>query len=114
MNDSAGLTAWFLVDRLVGDFEPSHRSANSAETGSYSLVIDESELANSRRNGVDAVSGQDARNLRIGRDCPNPTIGFRRAHGLHLQAHLARLQFRARVYGHCDPTRLRLLRQRYT
>jgi hypothetical protein len=44
-------------DKLVSDFDPSHRSANSAETGNSSLVIDHPELANSERNDLGSISG---------------------------------------------------------
>jgi len=35
-------------DRLVSDCEPSHRSANSAETADHSLVIGDFGVTNSR------------------------------------------------------------------
>lgn len=44
-------------DELVADFEPSHRSVCPADTATNSLVIDESELANSMSNGLGAISG---------------------------------------------------------
>ena len=44
-------------DKLAIDVEPSHRSANSAETGNSSLVIDHPELANSERNDLGSISG---------------------------------------------------------
>jgi hypothetical protein len=52
-----GLTAWVLVNRLVAITESRHRSASSAETANCSLVIDESELANSRQTDLGLVSG---------------------------------------------------------
>ena len=44
-------------DKLVGDTEPSHRSGNSAQTVNDSLVIDQSELANSRQNVLGSITG---------------------------------------------------------
>ena len=52
-----GLTTWLLADRLVADFEPSHRSANSAETADSSLVIEEFEATNSRQIRLGRVCG---------------------------------------------------------
>ncbi len=43
-----------LVDKLIPDFEPSHRSAYSAKIARCSLVIDESDLANWRQNPLDS------------------------------------------------------------
>ncbi|MFT4840304.1 MAG: hypothetical protein ACI8UD_003754 [Planctomycetota bacterium] len=37
--------------------EPSHRWARSAQAADYSLVIDESELANSMQNVLGAICG---------------------------------------------------------
>jgi len=48
---------------VVADFEPSHRSANSAKTDNDSLVIVELELANSMQNRLGRVSGQDGQLL---------------------------------------------------
>jgi len=45
---------------MIAGLEPSCRSAYSTETNNYSLVIGESELANSMQNGLGLVSGQDA------------------------------------------------------
>jgi hypothetical protein len=42
-----GLTAWFLADRLLVDYESGHRSVNSPETSDPSLVFDDFELTNS-------------------------------------------------------------------
>ncbi|MFT4843995.1 MAG: hypothetical protein ACI90M_004477, partial [Candidatus Azotimanducaceae bacterium] len=39
------------------DIGPSHHSVYSAETATNSLVTDESELANSRRNKLGRFSG---------------------------------------------------------
>tara|TARA_R110002096_G_scaffold109709_5_gene239826 strand:+ start:2791 stop:3444 length:654 start_codon:yes stop_codon:yes gene_type:complete len=44
-------------DRLIADFGPSHRSVNSAGTNDHSLVIYESELANSRQDVLGAIYG---------------------------------------------------------
>jgi hypothetical protein len=44
-------------DRLVADFEPSHRSVNSAAVANYSLVIDGFGMANSTQNRLGAVFG---------------------------------------------------------
>ncbi|MFT7536429.1 MAG: hypothetical protein ACI85K_002383 [Hyphomicrobiaceae bacterium] len=52
-----GLRACFLAHKLIADFEPSHRSARSAQAADYSLVIDESELTNSRQNGIGSIFG---------------------------------------------------------
>jgi hypothetical protein len=52
-----GLTAKVLADKLATDIEPIHRSAYSAETDNNSLVIDESELANSLQNALGSISG---------------------------------------------------------
>jgi hypothetical protein len=46
-----------FVDKLVADVESRHRSANSAETANCSLVIDESELANSMQGVLGAICG---------------------------------------------------------
>ena len=46
-----------LVDRLVADFEPSHRSVYPAETSHHPLVIGESELANSSPNVLGPIFG---------------------------------------------------------
>jgi len=52
-----GLTAWILVDKLIPDLEPGHRSVYSAETGDSSLASDESEQAISRQDRLGAVYG---------------------------------------------------------
>ena len=44
-------------DRLVSDCEPSHRSANSAETADHSLVIDDFELVNSTQDRLGPING---------------------------------------------------------
>ena len=46
-----------LVDRMVADYEPGHRSVNSAEVSNRSLVIDDFELTNSTRNTLGAILG---------------------------------------------------------
>jgi hypothetical protein len=51
------LTALLLVAKLVADLGASHRSVNSAEANNCSLVIDESELANSTQNRLGPISG---------------------------------------------------------
>ena len=47
-------------DKLVAEFEPSHRSVYSAETDDRSLVIGELEATNSRSNRLGRVCGHCA------------------------------------------------------
>ena len=65
MSDLAGCFAANAVrpdglvprNRLVAEFDPSDRSANSAETASNSLVIGEPEATNSRPKGLGRLFG---------------------------------------------------------
>ena len=68
MSDSAGCYAATVArpdglgprDKLIAEFEPSHRSVNSAQTSNRSLVISEFEATNSVSNGLGAISGHCA------------------------------------------------------
>jgi hypothetical protein len=44
-------------DRVITQHESRHRSGNSAQTATHSLVIDEFEAINSRQNRTGRVSG---------------------------------------------------------